>query len=91
MYHEVKAENILLTEEKGTEIIKIADFGLSTKLNFHYPKSAITKCGTLLFMAPEILCKYSYTKAIDVWSASIIMFILVNGSHPIWNDTMTTD
>lgn len=45
-------ENILLTEENGSEVIKIADFGLSTKLNFHYPKSAIAKCGTLLFMAP---------------------------------------
>lgn len=73
------------------EQIKIADFGLSTKLDSHYPKSAITKCGTLLFMAPEILCKYSYTKAIDVWSSAIIMFILSNSCHPIWKGNMTTD
>jgi serine/threonine protein kinase len=42
-------------------------------------------------MAPEIICKYTYTKAIDVWSTSVIMFILFNGKHPIWNNKMTTD
>ncbi len=32
--------------------LKIADFGLSTKLDFHYPKTATSKCGTMLYMAP---------------------------------------
>lgn len=73
------------------EFIKIADFGLSTKLDFHYPKSAIGKCGTMLFMAPEILCKYAYTKAIDIWSTAIIMYIMLVGNHPIWKSKMTTD
>ena len=45
-------ENVLITTEKSAELVKIADFGLSTKLDSHYPKSAIAKCGTLLFMAP---------------------------------------
>jgi len=81
----------LLTNDKSFEDIKIADFGLSTKLDFHYPKSAIAKCGTLLFMAPEILCKYTYTKAIDIWSAAIIMFMLFTGNHPIWKNKMTSE
>lgn len=42
-------------------------------------------------MAPEILCKYTYTKAIDIWSVSIIMFIMFNGKHPIWKEPMTTE
>ena len=84
-------ENLLITEGDNMDQLKICDFGLSTKLNFHYPKSAIVKCGTLLFMAPEILCKYTYTKAIDIWSVSIIMFIMFNGNHPIWKESMTTE
>jgi len=32
--------------------LKMADFGLSTKLDFFYPKTATSKCGTMLFMAP---------------------------------------
>jgi serine/threonine protein kinase len=65
--------------------LKICDFGLSTKLDFHYPKSAIAKCGTLLFMAPEIICKYTYTKAVDIWSSAVLMYMLITGNHPIWN------
>ncbi len=42
-------------------------------------------------MAPEILCKYAYTKAIDIWSVAVIMFIMFSGSHPIWKDKMTTE
>jgi serine/threonine protein kinase len=46
------SENILLPNEKDLDKIKMADFGLSTKLDFHYPKTATSKCGTMLFMAP---------------------------------------
>ena len=50
------------------------------------------KCGTLLFMAPEILCKYSYTKAIDIWATAVITFMLFKGYHPIWTEkAMTTE
>ena len=45
-------ENILLPNEKDLDKIKMADFGLSTKLDFHYPKTATSKCGTMLYMAP---------------------------------------
>ncbi len=69
----------------------MADFGLSTKLDFYYPKTATSKCGTMLYMAPEILNNLSYTKSVDIWSCSIIMYILFQGKHPFFQSKMTTD
>lgn len=68
----------------------MADFGLSTKLDFFYPKTATSKCGTMLFMAPEILNSLSYSKSVDIWSCSIIMYILAFGKHPFYQNKMTT-
>ena len=50
--HNNYAENILMPTEEGLSDLKIADFGLSTKLDFYYPKTATSKCGTMLYMAP---------------------------------------
>lgn len=49
-------------------------------------------CGTLLFMAPEIVFRKNYNKNIDIWSCAIIMFMLFNnGNHPIIpNDKRST-
>jgi serine/threonine protein kinase len=80
----INIDNILLANEKNLNELKIADFGLSTKLDFHYPKTATSKCGTMLFMAPEILCNYTYTKSVDIWSCSIIMYMLYVGKHPFY-------
>ncbi len=81
----------MLPDEKELDKIKMADFGLSTKLDFHYPKTATSKCGTMLYMAPEILCNYTYTKSVDIWSLSIIMFMLFHGKHPFYQSKMTSD
>jgi hypothetical protein len=83
-YLTIHVDNILLPNEDRLIGLKIADFGLSTKLDFHYPKTATSKCGTMLYMAPEILCNYTYTKAVDVWSCAIIMHLLGHGRHPLY-------
>ena len=48
----ITIENILLSEDGDLSSLKIADFGLSAQLDFHFPKNAKAQCGTLLFMAP---------------------------------------
>ena len=52
IHRDIKPDNILLPTENGLGDLKIADFGLSKKLDFHYPKTATSKCGTILYMAP---------------------------------------
>lgn len=52
IHRDIKPENILIPSEQELNLLKIADFGLSTKLDFYYPKTATSKCGTMLYMAP---------------------------------------
>jgi serine/threonine protein kinase len=85
------SDNILLPTENGLSDLKIADFGLSTKLDFFYPKTATSKCGTMLYMAPEILCNFTYTKSVDVWSSAIIMYMLLHGKHPLHEPRMSNE
>lgn len=91
IHRDIKPENILVSSFDDLSKVKMADFGLSTKLDFFYPKTATSKCGTMLYMAPEILNNLSYTKSVDIWSCSIIMFYLSEGKHPFYQSKMTTE
>ena len=76
-------ENILIGEEGNLNSIKIADFGMSIKIEGKNQKIS-THCGTLIYMAPEVILRKSYSKSIDIWSSAIIMFMLFNnGNHPL--------
>ncbi len=83
IHRDLKPENILFEDYSNLSSLKVVDFGLSsqfceTNKNFEF-------CGTLAYMAPEQLEKKTYTKAIDIWSCGIIMFILLNnGNHPFF-------
>lgn len=62
--------------------VKLADFGLSTVVtNDHMLK---TSCGTLTYVAPEVLKGDKYGKPVDMWSIGIITYILLCGYPPFW-------
>jgi len=43
------------------------------------------QCGTLIYMAPEIIHKSYYAKSVDIWSLGIIMYMLLSGGiHPLY-------
>lgn len=77
-YSLYKIENILLADDSDLSSIKIVDFGLSAKLEIHSNKNVKAHCGTLLYMAPEMFTKPSYTKSVDIWSCAVIMFMMFN-------------
>lgn len=91
IHRDIKPENILVPHDSDLSNLKMADFGLSTKLDFFYPKTATSKCGTMLYMAPEILNNLTYSKLVDIWSCSIILFLLAKGVHPFYEPKMTTE
>ena len=78
VYRDLKPENILL-DAKGH--IKLTDFGLSKILETESDK-AFTICGTPQYLAPEILQKKGYNKAVDWWSLGSVMYEMLTGKIP---------
>lgn len=82
-HRDIKPENIMLSEKDGLTSLKLIDFGLSASNFTEYQESEY--CGTFLYMAPEQIDRKTYSKAIDIWSIGIIMFMLLNnGRHPFY-------
>ncbi|CAF4123245.1 unnamed protein product [Rotaria sp. Silwood2] len=78
IYRDVKMENILL-DENGN--IKIIDFGLSKWLSLGQKTSTI--CGTLQYIAPEVLSVRPYDHRVDWWSLGILMYACLFGEYPV--------
>ncbi|XP_042342447.1 ribosomal protein S6 kinase-related protein [Plectropomus leopardus] len=78
MHRDVKMENILLSDQGH---LRLSDFGLSRRLK--RGGRAFTICGTILYMAPEVLSGGPYNHAADWWSLGIMLFSLVTGEFPV--------
>ncbi|CAO2624170.1 Ribosomal protein S6 kinase alpha-3 [Lemmus lemmus] len=69
IYRDLKPENILLDEEGH---IKLTDFGLS-KESIDHEKKAYSFCGTVEYMAPEVVNRRGHTQSADWWSFGVLM------------------
>ena len=78
VYRDLKPENILL-DSKGH--VKLTDFGLSKILEDEKDK-AFTLCGTPQYLAPEVLLRQGYDKAVDWWSLGCVMYEMLMGRLP---------
>jgi serine/threonine protein kinase len=84
-HRDIKPENIMFNEKNDINSLKLLDFGLSLE-NFE-SKNYLENCGTLVYMAPELLINnIKYTKGVDVWSVGIILYmLLMKGKNPFYN------
>ncbi|NXU18750.1 KS6A3 kinase, partial [Pardalotus punctatus] len=78
IYRDLKPENILLDEEGR---IKLTDFGLS-KESIDHEKKAYSFCGTVEYMAPEVVNRRGHTQSADWWSFGVLMFEMLTGTLP---------
>ncbi|XP_062193711.1 calcium-dependent protein kinase 22-like [Phragmites australis] len=84
MHRDLKPENFLFVDKSEDSPLKAIDFGLSV---FFKPGDRFTEVvGSGCYMAPEVL-KRSYGPEIDVWSAGVILYILLCGFPPFWGDS----
>ncbi|CAN1799785.1 Calcium-dependent protein kinase 9 [Linum perenne] len=82
MHRDLKPENFLLsTKDNYSALLKATDFGLSVFIEEGKVYRDIV--GSAYYVAPEVL-RRRYGKEIDIWSAGVILYILLSGVPPFW-------
>jgi serine/threonine protein kinase len=80
IHRDIKPENLLLDKEGRDGRIKLADFGWS---NFFNPdRTRMTYCGTLDYLAPEMINQQGHSTNLDLWNLGVLLFELLTGSAP---------
>lgn len=78
IYRDLKPENVLLAADGH---VKLTDFGLC-KQDVQPEERALTFCGTVEYMAPEVIRQRGHNKEVDWWSLGTLMYDMINGSPP---------
>lgn len=83
-HRDLKPENLLLDNNDN---LKISDFGLATIFSMQGKERLLEKkCGTLPYVAPEVLVRSYHAEPADVWSCGIILVaLLAGGKFPVQN------
>ncbi|XP_049401015.1 calcium-dependent protein kinase 20-like isoform X2 [Solanum stenotomum] len=84
MHRDLKPENFLFADQEEESTLKAIDFGLSV---FFKPGEIFNDVvGSPYYVAPEVLRKH-YGLECDIWSAGVIIYILLSGVPPFWDET----
>lgn len=86
IYRDLKPENILLDYQGH---IALCDFGLC-KLNMSTDDKTNTFCGTPEYLAPELLLNSGYTRSVDWWTLGTLLYEMLTGLPPFYDDDVPT-
>jgi len=86
VHRDLKPANILYADETGDpDAIRICDFGFAKQLRAENGLLT-TPCYTAMYVAPEVLKKQGYDAACDVWSLGVLLYVMLAGKAPFFND-----
>jgi serine/threonine protein kinase len=84
IHRDLKPENLLLTSKGADAEVKLIDFGLAKEMSDTVTRSFL---GTRGYLAPEMLQRHNYDKAVDMWALGVIAFVLLCGCLPFDDDS----
>jgi len=89
LHLDIKPENILFSSEAPDAKILLTDFGLARMINGKQNPldQGKSMAGTIGYMAPEVISSHLYSESADVFSAGVILFILLVGYPPFFGDS----
>lgn len=86
VHRDLKPENLLLSSKVHPADIKVADFGLAIELEHPTEFSWYGFAGTPGYLSPEVIKRESYGKPVDTWAIGVILYILLVGYPPFWDE-----
>ncbi|XP_061880382.1 calcium/calmodulin-dependent protein kinase type II subunit beta-like isoform X1 [Entelurus aequoreus] len=85
VHRDLKPENLLLASKCKNAAVKLADFGLAIEVQGEQ-QAWFGFAGTPGYLSPEVLRKESYGKPVDIWACGVILYILLVGYPPFWDE-----
>ncbi|XP_073727109.1 calcium/calmodulin-dependent protein kinase type II subunit alpha isoform X3 [Misgurnus anguillicaudatus] len=85
VHRDLKPENLLLASKSKGAAVKLADFGLAIEIEGDQ-QAWFGFAGTPGYLSPEVLRKDPYGKAVDLWACGVILYILLVGYPPFWDE-----
>ncbi|XP_005794687.1 calcium/calmodulin-dependent protein kinase type II subunit gamma isoform X12 [Xiphophorus maculatus] len=85
VHRDLKPENLLLASKMKGAAVKLADFGLAIEVQGEQ-QAWFGFAGTPGYLSPEVLRKDPYGKPVDIWACGVILYILLVGYPPFWDE-----
>uniref|UniRef100_A0A8C3AXJ3 calcium/calmodulin-dependent protein kinase n=1 Tax=Cyclopterus lumpus TaxID=8103 RepID=A0A8C3AXJ3_CYCLU len=85
VHRDLKPENLLLASKMKGAAVKLADFGLAIEVQAEQ-QAWFGFAGTPGYLSPEVLRKDPYGKPVDIWACGVILYILLVGYPPFWDE-----
>lgn len=81
-HRDLKLENILMSGRN----VKLTDFGLSKLHQVNHSEFMRSRCGTLSYIAPEVLAGEKYTSSVDIWALGVMLYVMLFLQFPFTGD-----